>query len=123
MQDEGLMANGAQHRQSRERERVLRGLLQAGAWLLLGLIVFSPLYDDFSTALFSYGPGLLLHLAHLWWLRYAPARRVAISHCLTYLCWVTAILALQVGGLRAPAAAVYPPLVLMAGLVWSGPAA
>jgi hypothetical protein len=97
---------GEQSRQSRERERVLRGLLRAGAWLLTGLIAFSPLYDDFHTALYSYGPGVVLHLGHLWWLRHAPVRRVAISHCLTYLCWVTAVLALQVGGLRAPAAAV-----------------
>ncbi|MEY2929821.1 MAG: hypothetical protein RL033_570 [Pseudomonadota bacterium] len=129
MQEECLTATGETSRQSRERERVLRGILWAGALLLSGLIVLSPLYDNLDTALYSYGPGVALHLGHLWWLRRetgrrpAPVRRVAISHCLSYLCWVTAVLALQVGGLRAPAAAVYPPLVLMAGLVWSGPAA
>ncbi|MEY4550478.1 MAG: hypothetical protein RL685_6673 [Pseudomonadota bacterium] len=129
MQEAGPIATGETSRQSRERERVLGGILWAGALLLSGLIVLSPVYDKLDTALYSYGPGVALHLGHLWWLRRqtggrsAPVRRVAISHCLSYLCWVTAVLALQVGGLRAPAAAVYPPLVLMAGLVWSGPAA
>jgi len=87
------------------------------------LVLSAPLSGNLEPALHTYAPGLVLHLGHLLWLRSGSSRAVAISHCLTYFVWMTAVLALQLGGLRAPAALVYPPLVLMAGLVWSGPAA
>ena len=132
MLDTGGALAGAVDRQACERERILGGILGAGAALLGLLIVVSPLYGDPGPAALLYGPGVALHLGHLLWLRWplpgvtasaARSRRVAISHCLTYFVWVTSILALQLGGLRAPAALVYPPLVLMAGLIWSGAAA
>jgi len=91
--------------------------------VLGSLVLCSPLLGNVESALLTYVPGLVLHLLHLLWLRTGPSRAVAISHCLTYFVWMTSVLAFQLGGLRAPAALVYPPLVLMAGLVWSGPAA
>ena len=132
MLEAGGTVAGAVDRQACERERMLGGILAAGAGLLLLLILVSPLFHDPVHSLIVYGPGVALHLGHLLWLRWPSrggeavagrSRRVAISHCLTYFVWVTSILALQLGGLRAPAALVYPPLVLMAGLIWSGAAA
>src|SRR3569832_2446848 len=136
MLDSGGTLAGAVDRQACERERMLGGFLAAGAGLLGLLILVSLFFLDQLNSLVTYGPGVALHLGHLLWLRWSvrnPARgaepvgsrsrRVAGSHCLTYFVWVTLILALQLGGLRAPAALVYPPLVLMAGLVWSGAAA
>ena len=132
MLDTGGTLAGAVDRQACERERMLGGILAAGASLLGLLILVSPFFHDPLNALIAYGPGVALHLGHLLWLRWPSrgagpvpgrSRRVAISHCLTYFVWVTLILALQLGGLRAPAALVYPPLVLMAGLIWSGAAA
>ena len=106
------------------RERTLRGILQVGAAVLSIMVLTSPLTAlGLSGGLIQYGPGVVLHLLHLAWLRRAPVRVVAISHCLTYFVWVTLILALSTGGMTAPAAFVYPPLVVMAGLVWSGAAA
>jgi signal transduction histidine kinase/ActR/RegA family two-component response regulator len=106
-----------------QQERTLHGILLAGAWLLAALLALSPLYGDPRRAAVTYGPGVVLHVAHLLWLRGGNRRTVAISHCLSYFVWITAIFVFQFGGLRAPAALVYPPLVLMAGLVWSGQAA
>jgi signal transduction histidine kinase/ActR/RegA family two-component response regulator len=133
MLDAGGTLAGAVDRQACERERMLGGILAAGAGILALLILVSPFFHDPVNSLITYGPGVALHLGHLLWLRWPSrgsflprpgrARRVAISHCLTYLLYVTAILAFQLGGLRAPAALVYPPLVLLAGLVWSGAAA
>ncbi|HKO92916.1 MAG TPA: ATP-binding protein, partial [Polyangiaceae bacterium] len=91
--------------------------------MLGSLVLCAPLLGNVQSALLTYAPGLVLHLLHLLWLRSGPSRAVAISHCLSYFIWMTSVLAFQLGGLRAPAALVYPPLVLMAGLVWSGPAA
>jgi len=110
-------------RQNRERTHTLRGILIAGSLVLGALVVCAPLLGNVEPALLTYAPGLVLHLLHLLWLRTGPSGAVAISHCLSYFVWMTAVLAFQLGGLRAPAALVYPPLVLMAGLVWSGPAA
>ena len=107
-----------------EQARTLRGVLLTGAVVLSGLTVMALLSGgDVGNALFAYGLGAALHVAHLLALRAGRTRAVAISHCVSYLIWITAVLAFQVGGLRAPAALVYPPIVLLAGLVWSGRAA
>jgi PAS domain S-box-containing protein len=115
---------GAQGRYLDEQGRTLRGILLAGAVVLAGMVASAPLMRiPLEVAFLVYGTGLVLHLGHLAALRRLPARAVAVSHCFTYLVWVTGILALRTGGLRAPAALVYPPIVLVSGLVWSGRAA
>jgi signal transduction histidine kinase len=107
-----------------ERIRTLEGVLLVGAIVLAAMLVLMPLAGaSFGASLVVYGSGLVLHVAHLLWVRHAPSRKVAISHCLTYFAYVTTLLATEVGGMRAPAALVYPPLIVMAGLVWSGRAA
>ena len=106
-----------------EQERTLRGTLRAGAVVLAALTVLSVGRLGLARGLPVYGVGVLLHLGHLWALRSGRTRLVAQSHCISYLVWITTVLALQDGGLRAPAAFVYPPIVLLSGLVWSGPAA
>jgi signal transduction histidine kinase/CheY-like chemotaxis protein len=106
-----------------EQERTLRGMLRAGAVVLGALTITSAIMRGVAHALLGYGVGVALHLGHLAALRTGRTRLVAQSHCITYLLWITAMLALSVGGLGAPAALVYPPIVLLAGLVWSGRAA
>jgi signal transduction histidine kinase/CheY-like chemotaxis protein len=118
-------STGALDRQARhlaDQERTLRGMLRAGAIVLGTMTVLRGLAGPPATAPVIYGVGVVLHLAHLAALRSVRTRLVAQSHCVTYLVWVTAVLALN-GGLRAPAALVYPPIVLLSGLVWSGRAA
>jgi signal transduction histidine kinase len=108
----------------RERERTLAGILKVGAGVCGGMLLTAPLTNvGLIHGLFLYVPGVLLHLAHFYWLRWGNVRVVAISHCLTYFVWVTAILVFWVGGLGAQAALVYPPLIVMAALIWSGEAA
>src|SRR4051794_29394245 len=104
-----------------EHERTLRGILKVGA-IVLSVLLFASLFGalGFRRGFLQYGTGVVLHVGHLYWLRYGNPRWVAISHCLTYFVWVTLILAFGVGGLGAPAALVYPPLIVMAALVWSG---
>src|SRR3954471_3272071 len=81
-----------------ERTRTLEGVLLVGAIVLAAMLLVSPIVGlAFMTSLGVYGPGLVLHLAHLFWVRRAPGRAVAISHCLTYFGWMTAVLALHVG--------------------------
>jgi len=120
------VTNGNTDRTARhlaEQERTLRGMLKAGAVVLAALMLATMPRLGVARAVLVYGAGVGLHLAHLAALRSRRTRLVAQSHCVTYLVWVTAVLALQSGGLRAPAALVYPPIVLLAGLVWSGRAA
>ncbi len=120
------VTNGITDRTARhlaEQERTLRGMLKAGAVVLAALMLATMPRLGVARALLVYGAGVALHLAHLAALRARRTRLVAQSHCVTYLVWVTAVLALQSGGLRAPAALVYPPIVLLSGLVWSGRAA
>jgi signal transduction histidine kinase/ActR/RegA family two-component response regulator len=115
-----------------EQARTLAGLLRAGAIVLGAMVLLAP-FSGVSRlgALAMYGTGLALHLGFLLALRrWMPrpgasraTRVIAICHCVTYLLWISLILALHEGGLRAPAALVYPPLILMTGLVWSGRAA
>jgi PAS domain S-box-containing protein len=110
--------------QPSEHERTLRGVLRVGAIVLTAMVVTAPLTGlGLRRGLMQYGPGVVLHLGHLYWLKYGKVSVVAISHCMTYFVWVTLLLALAAGGMTAPAAFVYPPLVVMAGLVWSGRAA
>ena len=111
----------ARHRA--EQERTLRGMLRAGAIVLGAMTLWSALAQGARHGLLVYGVGVALHIGHLAALRTGRTRLVAVSHCLTYLAWITAILAYSEGGLGAPAAFVYPPIVLVAGLVWSGRAA
>jgi PAS domain S-box-containing protein len=107
-----------------EQERTLRGVLRAGAVVLAALTVAVSVFGSGTReAVLVYGTGVALHVGHLVALRTGRVRAVAISHCVLYLVWITWILGLRTGGLRAPAALVYPPLVLLAGLVWSGRAA
>ena len=115
---------GGSARHLAEQARTLRGLLRAGALVLGAMLLISPFSGSgLREGLVIYGTGVALHVAHLVLLRSGRTRLVAISHCVLYLVWITAVLALRVGGLRAPAALVYPPLILMTGLVWSGRAA
>jgi two-component system, cell cycle sensor histidine kinase and response regulator CckA len=107
----------------REQLRTLGGILLVGTLVLIALVLVSALTNDLQNGLLIYGSGVVLHVLHWQWLRWRPTRTVAVSHCLLYFVWVTLILALRAGGMTAPAAFVYPPLVLMAGLVWSGRAA
>jgi two-component system, cell cycle sensor histidine kinase and response regulator CckA len=107
----------------REQLRTLGGILRVGALVLSAMVVVSALTSALHNGLLIYGTGVILHLLHWQWLRKRPARIVAVSHCLLYFVWVTLILAFHTGGMSAPAVCVYPPLVLMAGLVWSGRAA
>src|SRR5262245_1377379 len=107
----------------RQRVRTLDGILRVGAGVLAAILLVSLVTERSWVPVLVYGPGIALHLAHLWWLRRGVFRTVAISHCLTYFAWVTTILVFRVGGLGPQAAMVYPPLVLMAGLVWSRRAA
>jgi signal transduction histidine kinase/FixJ family two-component response regulator len=115
-----------------EQAQTLAGLLRAGALVLAGMVLLSPLGGlDLRSDLAMYGTGLVLHLGFYLALRRrmerpnasSATRVIAVSHCVTYLLWITLVLALYEGGLRAPAAFVYPPLILMTGLVWSGRAA
>ncbi|HEV3032897.1 MAG TPA: ATP-binding protein [Polyangia bacterium] len=106
-----------------EQERTLRGMLRAGAIVLAALTIWSGIAHGPAHALWVYGAGVALHLGHLAALHSGRTRLVAQSHCTLYLVWITAVLALDSGGLRAPAALVYPPIVLLTGLVWSGRAA
>jgi signal transduction histidine kinase/CheY-like chemotaxis protein len=125
----GVMADSSggpadrQERHLAEQERTLRGMLRAGALVLGALTLGSAISRGPSHALLVYGVGVALHLAHLAALRSGRTRLVAQSHCVTYLVWITAVLALTSGGMGAPAALVYPPIVLLSGLVWSGRAA
>jgi PAS domain S-box-containing protein len=107
------------------QQTTLRGIIAAGMVAIATMMVFSlAMHVDVQLTVWTYGAGLLLHGIHLLWLNNTKnVRRVAISHCCTYLLWVTLILAVRYGGLRAPAALVYPPLILVTGLVWSGRAA
>jgi PAS domain S-box-containing protein len=107
------------------QQTTLRGILAAGMAAIATMMVFSlAMRVSPQLTLGTYGAGLLLHAFHLQWLRRtANVRRVAISHCVSYLVWVTLILAVRYQGLRGPAALVYPPLILVTGLVWSGRAA
>jgi len=115
---------GVNARRLAEQARTLRGVLQAGALILGALTVASGMLGlGVGEGLLVYGTGAVLHVGHLLALRTGRTRAVAISHCLTYLVWITCVLALRTGGLAAPAALVYPPIVLLGGLVWSGPAA
>jgi two-component system, cell cycle sensor histidine kinase and response regulator CckA len=107
----------------REQRRTLSGILLVGAVVLSAMVLVSAITTSVQNGLLVYGSGMLLHLLHWQWLRWRPSRAVAVSHCLLYFVWVTLILAFRTGGMTAPAAFVYPPLVLMAGLVWSGRAA
>jgi signal transduction histidine kinase/CheY-like chemotaxis protein len=118
----GVMDREARH--LAEQARTLRGILRAGAVVLGAMTLWSALAHGLAPALLLYGVGVVLHLAHLTALeRTGRTRLVAQSHCVTYLVWITTALALTMGGLNAPAAFVYPPVVLVAGLVWSGRAA
>jgi PAS domain S-box-containing protein len=107
------------------QQTTLRGIIAAGMAAIAAMMVFTiAMRVSVQATLWTYGAGLLLHAFHLQWLNCAKnIRRVAISHCCTYLVWVTLILAVRYEGLRAPAALVYPPLILVTGLVWSGRAA
>ncbi|HTM45471.1 MAG TPA: ATP-binding protein [Polyangiaceae bacterium] len=107
-----------------QQAATLRGVLIAGAVAIASVgLVSLMLKVDPTLTLWTYGTGLLLHLAHLGWLQSGNVKRVAVSHCISYMLWVSLVLALRYGGLRSPAALVYPPLILVAGLVWSGRAA
>ena len=110
-------------RQLVEQARTLRGMLRAGAVVLGALTLWSAFANGPAHALIIYGVGVALHLGHLAALRTGRTRLVAQSHCVTYLVWITGVLAFSSGGLGAPAALVYPPIVLLSGLVWSGRAA
>jgi signal transduction histidine kinase/CheY-like chemotaxis protein len=121
---ESAGAAAAAKRRETEQARTLRGVLRAGALVLGAMIVALSVFGAGpEEALLVYGTGVALHLGHLLALRIGRTRPVAISFCLLYLVWITWILGFRTGGLRAPAALVYPPIVMLAGLVWSGPAA
>src|SRR5262249_45564227 len=103
-----------------DRERTLAGILKVGAVISGVMLVTTPFSrTGLLNGVLLYGPGVILHLAHLYWLRRGPVQVVAVSHCLSYFVWVTMVLAFWVGGLGAQAAVVYPPLIVMAALAWS----
>jgi PAS domain S-box-containing protein len=110
-------------RQLDNQTRVLRGFLRVGAIVLAAMTLLAALVNRSAADASAYAIGALLHVGHLLALRTGQTRRVAASHCVSYVAWITAVLALRTGGLSAPAALVYPPIVLVAGIAWSGRAA
>src|SRR5262245_18432974 len=94
----------AQHRA--QQAHPTAGLLTAGVLVLGAMLVLTPLLGlPWEGSLSIYGTGLVLHLGYLVALRRwrnrpnaARATRViAICHCVSYLAWITIVLALREG--------------------------
>jgi signal transduction histidine kinase/CheY-like chemotaxis protein len=106
-----------------EQGYIAYAILRAGAVAVALLLLSSPFAPgDRPRAAANYAALLVIHVVHLALLRRGRVQPAVRSFCLCYFGVVSATL-LQFGGMRAPAAFVYPPLVLVAGLMWSSAAA
>jgi signal transduction histidine kinase len=106
-----------------ERARTLRTLLVAGMGVL-ALGAMSSLFREgpWSEAGFPYVAMLIGHAIVLAVLRAGRLRLAVAIHVALYLAVVGTVMVLY-GGIRSPAGFVLPPIVLLAGLTWSGRAA
>lgn len=103
-----------------ERARTLYTILLAASFVLTALLGISiALRPGDFMAHARYGSFLLLHVIELVILCSGRVRLAAISHCILYVLLAAATM-WSLGGIRSPAGYVFPPAVLMAGLVWSG---
>ena len=105
------------------RARTFHTILLAGTSVLAVMLLVSvavrprELWEHFP-----YASMLALHVVELALLRSGRVRLSIVSHCVLYVvCSAAAMVAM--GGIRSPAGFVFPPAVLMAGLIWSGRAA
>jgi signal transduction histidine kinase/CheY-like chemotaxis protein len=106
-----------------ETYRVAHAILGAGSAVVAFLVVSAPwLSSRPLRSLLGNLTLLVVHLGHLLWLRKGRPERAIKSFCFCYFVVVTAQVA-DFGGIRNPIGFVYPPLVLAAGLMWSGRAA
>jgi signal transduction histidine kinase len=105
-----------------ERGVIAYTILRAGTVVSAALLVSSVVSDHALRSAVNYGLLLVLHVVHVYLLQRERVQLATRSFCLCYFALITATIA-QFGGLRSPAAFVYPPLVLLAGLIWSSRAA
>lgn len=108
--------------QSAEQGHVAYAILRAGTLVSAAMFASSPFSDQAARSAVNYGLLLLLHVGHLYLLRRGKVQLAVRSFCIGYYVLITATLA-QFGGIRSPVGFVYPPLVLVAGLIWSSRAA
>ena len=100
-----------------------KAVIGAGSVVFAFLVVSAPwLSREPLRAVLSNLLLLAVHLVHLLWLHKGRPERAIKSFCFSYFVVVTAMVA-QFGGIRGSAGFAYPPLVLGAGLMWSGRAA
>jgi signal transduction histidine kinase len=105
-----------------ERGVIAFRILRAGTVISAALLASSVLSDDAQRSAVNYGLLFVLHGVHVYLLQRQRVQLATSSFCLCYFALITTTIA-QFGGLRSPAAFVYPPLVLLAGLIWSSRAA
>jgi signal transduction histidine kinase/CheY-like chemotaxis protein len=107
---------------SAEQGQIAYALLRAGTLASAALLTSAPFLGQPLRSALNYALFFLLHVAHLFLLRRGYVQLAVRSFCLCYFVLITLIL-VQFGGIRGPAGFVYPPLVLVAGLMWSSQAA
>jgi signal transduction histidine kinase/ActR/RegA family two-component response regulator len=106
-----------------EQGYIAYAILRAGVVAVALLLLSAPWAPgDRLRASANYAALLAIHVVHLALLRRGRVQLAVRSFCLCYFSVITVTL-LQFGGMRGPAAFVYPPLVLVAGLMWSSTAA
>ncbi len=110
-------------RELSERARTLHTILLAAAAALAVMLVFSlALRPSEWGSHLPYAAMLVLHVAELFLLRSGRVWLAIVSHCVLYVLLAMGSM-VAMGGIRSPAAFIFPPAVLMAGLIWSGRAA
>ena len=105
-----------------EQGQIAYALLRAGTLASVGMLASAPFLGQAQRSAANYALLLVLHVAHLFLLRRGFVQLAVRSFCLCYFVLITLTVA-QFGGIRGPAGFVYPPLVLVAGLMWSSRAA